>query len=51
MNDLDLCECPRCGVLERENKELKLQLKELRDKYFGRKKKQKKEKFEAEWKR
>ena len=30
-----LWHCPRCDVLERENKELKLQLKELRDKYFG----------------
>lgn len=39
--------CARCDVLERENKELKLQLKELRDKYYGRKKKQKKEKFET----
>ena len=48
MNELTLCHYPRCDVLERENKELKLQLKELRDKYFGRKKKQKKEKFEAE---
>ena len=43
-----LWHCPRCDVLERENKELKLQLKELRDKYFGRKKKQQKEEFEAE---
>ena len=42
-----LWHCPRCDVLERENKELKLQLKELRDKYFGRKKKQKKEECEA----
>jgi hypothetical protein len=47
MNEVSLWHCPRCDVLERENKELKLQLKELRDKYFGRKKKQQKEKFEA----
>ena len=48
MNEHTLWHCPRCDVLERENKELKLQLKELRDKYFGRKKKQRKEKSEAE---
>lgn len=47
MNELSDWHCPRCDVLERENKELKLQLKELRDKYYGRKKKQNKEKFEA----
>ena len=48
MNEVSLWQhCPRCDVLERENKELKLQLKELRDKYFGRKKKQQTEKFEV----
>ena len=35
--------CPCCRDLERENKELKLQLQEWRDKYYGRKRKQKQE--------
>ena len=35
--------CPCCRNLERENKELKLQLQELRDKYYGRKTKKKQE--------
>ena len=47
MSEHSLWHCPRCDVLERENKELKLQLKELRDKYLGRKKKKEKERFET----
>lgn len=38
--------CPCCRALERENKELKLQLKELREKYYGRKRKKEREKLE-----
>lgn len=37
--------CPCCRDLERENKELKLQLQELRQKYYGRKKKKDQEKL------
>lgn len=40
------CVCFR--ALERENKELKLQLKELREKYYGRKKKKEREQLQTQ---